>query len=108
MNNMKISSTENKDGRHQITKTALFVRFLVKICFFPISIRKGLLHFKWISLKTLTYLSFSLGAIGFKFCLYFYFFPEELYGYLEGKMLDLQKIRSSPVLHRLCACDAII
>ena len=83
---MKISSPENENGRHtHVTKTALFVRFLVKICFFPISVKNGQIFFSWISLKTFIYLFFSLGAIGFKFLLYIYFFPEEIYGYLEGK-----------------------
>lgn len=81
---MKISSSENKeDGSHSVTKTALFVRFLVKICFFPISVRNGMIDFNWISLRTMVYLFFSIGTIGFKFFLYFYFFPEDIYGYLE-------------------------
>ena len=83
---MKISSSVNEDGRHtHVTKTALFVKFLVKICFFPISVKYGQMFFSWISLKTFIYLFFSLGAVGFKFLLYIYFFPEEIYGYLEGK-----------------------
>ena len=67
---MKISSSVNKDGRHShVTKTALFVRFLVKICFFPISVKNGQIvgsHSKHSS----TYSS-ALGQLGSSlFCIF--------------------------------------
>ena len=85
---MKISSSENKqDIEHSVTKTALFVRFLVKICFFPVSGKNGKIYFSWISLGTMVYITLSLGNLGAKFVLIFYVYPEEYYGILEERYI---------------------
>ena len=85
---MKISSSENKkDSGHSVTKTALFVRFLVKICFFPVSGKNGKIYFSWISLRTMVYITLSLGNLGAKFALLFHVYPEEYYGMIEERYI---------------------
>ena len=89
MSNMQISSSDNRDGSPTPSKTALFVRFLVKICFFPISVKKNKLQFSVISLRTMVYIFLSLGNIVAKFSISYYFYPEEFRDYLKGRFLNI-------------------
>ena len=69
---MKISPQQQLKS----TKTSLFLKFLIKICFLPITFEEndGTIRFKWISIKTLAHMFIYCG--GFVFCCIFVHFVD--------------------------------
>ena len=57
---IKVKPKVKMDG--SCTWTSYFVRFLLKICFFPLYIKGERLVFSFLSWKTLVHLSISIGV----------------------------------------------
>ena len=48
----------NKDEK--MTKTSMFVRFLIKICFIPVTVKNDKIEFKILSCKTFVFFAYSI------------------------------------------------
>ena len=89
---MKIFTTQPHSGdfKSPMSKTSRFVRFLVMICFFPISVKNNKLYFEWISCRSILYLIYSIVRVVIEFSLYGYFFPEDFLGLFEERIITVK------------------